>query len=253
MSDKNQYITFFTFSISNYIFLINDFSTLSSNLNSNSNANIFTSISIDELITNFIVQKIGFFNSINVKQKTFDRHSKFRFVKNFFVNLLIDLIVIERIVLVKANSIIVKATLILFVKAILIDFYEFKSYKEIIIDAQHKINWQLIINDKTTFYKNNQIWILMNSASKNRKIFIDKWIYKCKKNINEKIIRYKIRWCVRNFEQLKNLNYHEIFVSMIKFMNYKVIFVIIVVNNWNIEQMNVKIVFFMIMCMRKFM
>ena len=94
-----------------------------------------------------------------------------------------------------------------------------------------------------TFYKNNQIWILMNSASKNRKIFIDKWIYKCKKSINEKVIRYKIRWCVKNFEQLKDFDYHETFVSMIKFMNYKIIFVITVVNNWNIEQMNVKIVF----------
>ena len=95
-----------------------------------------------------------------------------------------------------------------------------------------------------TFYKNNQIWILMNSASKNRKIFINKWIYKYKKNINEKIIRYKIRWYIQNFEQLKNFNYYKIFVSMIKFINYKVIFVIIVVNNWNIEQMNIKIVFF---------
>ena len=95
-----------------------------------------------------------------------------------------------------------------------------------------------------TFYKNNQIWTLMNSASKNRKIFTNKWIYKCKKNINKKIIRYKTRWCVKNFEQLKNFDYYEIFVSIIKFMNYKIIFVITVVNNWNIEQMNVKTAFF---------
>ena len=99
------------------------------------------------------------------------------------------------------------------------------------------------MNNKMTFYKNNQIWILMNNASKNRKIFIEKWIYKCKKNINKKIIRYKTRWCVKNFEQLKNFYYYETFVSIIKFMNYKIIFVIIVVNNWNIEQMNIKIVF----------
>ena len=58
------------------------------------------------------------------------------------------------------------------------------------------------------------------------------------------MIKYKIRWCVREFEQMKNLNYHEIFSTVIKFMNYKIIFVIIVVNDWKIEQMNVKIVFF---------
>ena len=114
INDKNQYITFFTFSTNNYIFSISNFLTFSNNdSNFNFNANIFTSISIDELIIDFILQKIKLFNSIDIKQKTFDRYSKFRIVKNFFVNSLIDLIVIEKIVLVKTNSIIVKTTLIL--------------------------------------------------------------------------------------------------------------------------------------------
>ena len=78
MNDKNQYITFFIFSINNYIFSISDFSTFSNNdSNFNFNANIFTLISIDELIIDFILQKIKLFNSIDVKQKFFDRHSKF--------------------------------------------------------------------------------------------------------------------------------------------------------------------------------
>ena len=135
MNNRNQYITFFIFSI-------NDFSIFSSNSNSNFNfnANMFTSISIDELIIDFTLQKIKFFNSIDVKQKTFNRYSKFRFVKNFFVNSLIDLIVIEKIVFVKTNSIIVKTTLILLVKITSIDFYEFKSYKKIMTNVQHKMN-----------------------------------------------------------------------------------------------------------------
>ena len=87
VNDKNQYITFFTLSINNYIFSISDFSTFSNNdLNFNFNANMFTLISINELIIDFILQKIKLFNSIDVKQKTFDRYSKLRFVKNFFVN-----------------------------------------------------------------------------------------------------------------------------------------------------------------------
>ena len=96
---------------------------------------MFTLISINELIIDFILQKIKFFNSINVKQKVFDRYSKFRFVKKIFVNLLIDLIVIEKIVFVKTNSIIVKTTLILFVKITLMNFYELKLYKKVVIDV----------------------------------------------------------------------------------------------------------------------
>ena len=43
ISDKNQYITFFTFLINNYTLSINDFSIFSNNnLNFNFNANIFT-------------------------------------------------------------------------------------------------------------------------------------------------------------------------------------------------------------------
>ena len=136
MSDKNQYITFFTFSISNHIFSINDFLTFSNS----SNFNISTSISIDELIIDFILQEIKLFNSIDIKQKIFDRYSKFRFVKIFFVNSLTDLIAIEKTIFVKADSIIVKTTLILFVKTTSMNFYELKSYKKVIIDVQHKMN-----------------------------------------------------------------------------------------------------------------
>ena len=136
MSDRSQYITFFTFSANNYTLSVNGFSTL---LN-NSNFNISTSVLIDELIIDFILQKTKFLNSTDVKQKTFDRYSKFRFVKNFSVNSLTDLIVIEKTVLVKANSVIVKAALVLFVKTTSMNFYESKSYKKIMIDAQHKMN-----------------------------------------------------------------------------------------------------------------
>ena len=96
---------------------------------------MFTLILIDELIIDFILQKIKLFNSIDVKQKIFDRYSKFRFFKIFFVNSLIDLIIIEKIVFVKINLIIVKTTLILFVKTTLMNFYESKLYKKIIINV----------------------------------------------------------------------------------------------------------------------
>ena len=80
---------------------------------------------------------------------------------------------------------------------------------------------------------------------KNQKIFIDKWVYWTKRNVNKKIIKYKVCWCVRKFEQIKNFDYYEFFLIVIKFINYRIIIIIIIaINNWNIEQMNIKIVFF---------
>ena len=49
---------------------------------------------------------------------------------------------------------------------------------------------------------------------------------------------------MRNFKQIKDFDYYETFLIVIKLINYKVIFVIAAVNNWNIEQINVKTAFF---------
>jgi hypothetical protein len=48
---------------------------------------------------------------------------------------------------------------------------------------------------------------------------------------------------IREFEQIEKLNYTKTFVSMIKSMNYKTMYVIIAINDWKIEQMNVKTTF----------
>jgi hypothetical protein len=48
---------------------------------------------------------------------------------------------------------------------------------------------------------------------------------------------------IRDFEQIEKLNYTKTFISIIKSMNYKTMYVIIVVNDWKIEQISVKIVF----------
>ncbi len=78
---------------------------------------------------------------------------------------------------------------------------------------------------------------------KNRRVFRNKWVYKIKKEKHDEILRYKTRWMIRDFEQIEKLNYTKTFVSMIKSMNYKTMYVIIVINDWKIEQINVKIVF----------
>jgi hypothetical protein len=88
----------------------------------------------------------------------------------------------------------------------------------------------------------NETWKLINSF-KNRRVLRDKWIYKIKRKEHDEILRYKTRWVIRDFEQIKELNYTKIFVSMIKFMSYKTMYVIIVINDWKIEQMNVKTTF----------
>ena len=105
------------------------------------------------------------------------------------------------------------------------------------------MKWQLVMNIEIDFYKKNCIWNMIIEVSNDHYIFKSKWIYKFKREIDEKIIRFKIRWIVRSFKQRENFDYNETFIVVIKSMDCKIIFAIIVVNDWNLKQMNIIIVF----------
>jgi hypothetical protein len=125
-----------------------------------------------------------------------------------------------------------------------IDFQQIlksRSYKKTINDLSRN-EWLKIMKNENKFFLINEIWTLINS-SKNRRVLRDKWVYKIKRDEHDEILRYKTRWMIRDFEQIEKLNYTKTFVSMIKSMSYKTMYVIIVVNDWEIEQMNVKIAF----------
>jgi hypothetical protein len=116
-----------------------------------------------------------------------------------------------------------------------------RSYKKIMNDSSRD-EWLKIIKNENKFLLINEIWKLINFF-KNRRILRDKWVYKIKRKEHDEILRYKARWVIRDFEQVERLNYTKTFVSMIKSMSYKTMYVITIVNDWKIEQINVKIVF----------
>jgi hypothetical protein len=55
------------------------------------------------------------------------------------------------------------------------------------------------MKNENKFLLINEIWILTNSF-KNKRVLCDKWIYKIKKKEHDKILRYKTRWMIRDFE-----------------------------------------------------
>ena len=121
--------------------------------------------------------------------------------------------------------------------------YESKIYDDVMKNVFYKMKWQLIMNIEVDFHKKNCIWKVIVETLNDCHVFKNKWIYKLKREIDEKVIRFKIRWIIWNFEQRENFDYNETFVIVIKLMNYKIIFAIIVANDWNLKQMNVIIVF----------
>jgi hypothetical protein len=102
--------------------------------------------------------------------------------------------------------------------------------------------WLKIMKNKNKFLLINEIWKQINFF-KNRRVFRDKWVYKIKRKRHDEILRYKARWLIRDFEQVEKLNYTKTFVSIIKIMSYKIMYIITIIYDWKIEQMNVKIAF----------
>ena len=125
------------------------------------------------------------------------------------------------------------------------EFYESKIYENFMKNVFYKMKWQLIINIEINFHIKNCIWEMIVETLNDRHVLKDKWIYKFKREIDEKVIRFKTHWIVWDFEQRKDFNYNKTFVVVIKSMNYKIIFAIIAANDWNLKQINVIIVFFL--------
>jgi hypothetical protein len=113
-----------------------------------------------------------------------------------------------------------------------IDFQQIlksRSYKKTMNDLSRD-EWLKIMKNENKFLLINEIWTLINFF-KDRRVLRDKWVYKIKKKRHDEILRYKTRWMIRDFKQIERLNYTKTFVSMIKSMNYKTMYVIIVVND----------------------
>ena len=78
----------------------------------------------------------------------------------------------------------------------------------------------------------------------NIKILSFRLIFKVKRNFHEKIKKLKIRWYAREYKQFHDIDFNEIYVSIVKLMTYKIIFVMIVycdehaLNKWYSEMIS---------------
>jgi hypothetical protein len=113
-----------------------------------------------------------------------------------------------------------------------IDFQQtlkFRSYKKTMNDLNRK-EWIKIMKNEINFFLINEIWTFVNFF-KDRRVLRDKWVHKIKREKHDEILRYKTRWMIREFEQIERFDYTKTFVSMIKSMNYKTMYVIIIIND----------------------
>ena len=103
-------------------------------------------------------------------------------------------------------------------------------------------HWQKVIKIEIQFSMKNEIWEL-TKLSNDRKIIIDRWVFKVKYGLNDSILRYKARWVVHEYKQMKDVDFSSIWVEVVKSISFRTLFVIATARNLHILQLNIVTIF----------
>ena len=80
---------------------------------------------------------------------------------------------------------------------------KFLNYREI-RKSFHWKKWKKIMKIEIIFLKKNKIWKLIKRSFE-RVVITNRWMFKFKYDINERIFRYKTRWMIHEYKQKKTL------------------------------------------------
>ena len=92
------------------------------------------------------------------------------------------------------------------------------------------------------FYIKNDTWTLTKFLNE-RKVIIDRWIFKIKYELNENIFKYKIRWIIHDYKRQFDIDFINTWIEKIKSAFFWSIFVLTKACDLYIDQMNIVIDF----------
>ncbi len=102
--------------------------------------------------------------------------------------------------------------------------------------------WKLAFRSELDAHINSDIFTLRTSSS-NQRILSTRWVTIIKRELKEKVIKYKARWMCKRFHQKQRIDYDEIFASMVRVTIIKMLLALTVKYDYEVEQMNVVIAF----------
>ncbi len=102
--------------------------------------------------------------------------------------------------------------------------------------------WKLAFRSELDAHIKNDIFTLKTSSS-NRRILSTRWVTIIKRELKEKMIKYKARWMCKRFRQKQRIDYDEIFASMIRVKIIKMLLALTIKYDYEVEQINVVIAF----------
>ncbi|CAH9091505.1 unnamed protein product [Cuscuta europaea] len=111
------------------------------------------------------------------------------------------------------------------------------------IKSSKSNEWVKAMQEELQFMFVNQTWILVPKLI-GAKVIDCRWIYRIKDSLDPiDLPKYKVRLVAKGFKQKKGIDYQDIFAPVIKFKTLRLLLVMIVVFDWELEQMDGKTAF----------
>jgi len=102
--------------------------------------------------------------------------------------------------------------------------------------------WKMTMKNEIQSLKNNNTWDIVNMLS-DQHVLKECWVYKVKRDAHGQVSCYKACWVVKGYEQQFDIDYDQIFVSVIKLQTYKTLFALATHYDLEVNQINVTTAF----------
>jgi hypothetical protein len=115
------------------------------------------------------------------------------------------------------------------------------KYKQA-INGPSREAWVKAINEKLTSLKENDTWIAVNLPS-DKNVIKTKWVFKIKRDNNNKPERYKARLVAKGYDQEFGIDYNETFAPVIKQQSLRLLLAMAVQENLIFHQVDISTAF----------
>ncbi|MCF7184052.1 hypothetical protein L3H42_11185 [Corynebacterium sp. MC-13] len=113
------------------------------------------------------------------------------------------------------------------------------------MEDEHKGQWIEAMQDEMKSLHENHTYELVK-LPKGMKALKNKWVFKIKIEEHTQKPRYKARLVIKGFGQRKGIDFDEIFSPVVKMSSIHTVLGLAASLNLEIEQMDVKMLFFMV-------
>ena len=102
--------------------------------------------------------------------------------------------------------------------------------------------WRDAMKEEISAILKNKTWIVVKPQGDIKPIGV-KWVFRVKKDIKGKILRYKVRLAMKGYAQKEGIDYGEVFTPVTRMESIRIIIVIAAQERWELHHLDVKTTF----------